>query len=105
MTLAPEAPHTLQEVAVRFSSDGTPLAVRHDGRIWAVDPDVHAAHWFARDAWWDTRRSAPLGVGNVVDIEFWRVQVRANDTALRTFTLRLAPLSTQWQLESITDDE
>ena len=103
MTLAPEAPHTLLEVAVRFSSDGTPLAVRHDGRIWAVDPDVHAAHWFARDAWWDTRRSAPLGVGNVVDIEFWRVQVRGSSQGpLLTMTLRLAPLSTQWLLESIS---
>jgi hypothetical protein len=33
-------------------------------------------HWFTRDSWWDTRRSVPVGVGNVVDIEHWRVQVR-----------------------------
>lgn len=103
MTLAPEAPPALQEVGVRFSQDGTPLAIRHDGQLWAVDPDVETAHWFTRDSWWDTRNRAPLGSGNVVDIEFWRVQVRGSSHGpLLTMTLRLAPLSTQWVLESIS---
>ncbi|MBT2523417.1 hypothetical protein [Arthrobacter sp. ISL-28] len=106
MTLAPEAPHALEAVAVRFSPDGTPLAVRHDGQIWVVDPDVDTAHWFTRDSWWDTQRSTPPGVGNVVDIEYWRVQVRLgpSTSALRTFELRRDPLAQQWLLESITDN-
>jgi hypothetical protein len=56
-------------VDVRFTAAGTPLAVRHEGRIWAVAADP--VRWFTRDAWWETLRSAPLGAGNLVDIEYW----------------------------------
>jgi hypothetical protein len=56
-------------VDVRFTAAGTPLAVRHDGRIWAVAADP--VRWFTRDVWWETRRSAPVGAGNLVDIEYW----------------------------------
>ncbi|WP_232223586.1 hypothetical protein [Arthrobacter sp. FB24] len=89
-------------VDVRFTATGAPLAVRFDGRVWAVAADP--VHWFTRDSWWDTRRSAPVGIGNVVDIEHWRVQVRlSSNSALRTFTLRRDPLAAQWLLESIDD--
>ena len=89
-------------VDVRFTPAGTPLAVRHDGRIWAVAADP--VHWFARDAWWDTRRDAAVGSGDLVSIEYWQVQVRlGSSSALRTFTLRRNPLSAQWLLESISD--
>lgn len=89
-------------VDVRFTPAGNPLAVRYNGRIWAVMADP--VHWFTRDSWWDTRRSVPVGIGNVVDIEHLRVQVGlASNSALRTFTLRRDPLSSQWLLESITD--
>jgi len=60
-------------VDVRFTPAGNPLAVRYNGRIWAVMADP--VHWFTRDSWWDTRRSVPVGIGNVVDIEHLRVQV------------------------------
>lgn len=104
MTLAPESPTTDQEVAVRFSPDGTPLAIRHDGRIWMVDPDVHTAHWFTRDAWWEHRDRAAVGTGDVVSIEHWQVQAKLPQASgeLRTFTLRREPLATGWQLESIS---
>lgn len=89
-------------VDVRFTASGSPLAVRYDGRIWAVAADP--VHWFGRDAWWNTRRTAPVGSGNLVSIEYWRVQVRlATNSGLRTFTLRRDPLATQWVLESIDD--
>lgn len=89
-------------VDVRFTATGTPLAVRHEGRLWAVAADP--VHWFTRDSWWETRDSVPVGIGNVVDIEHWRVQVRlSSNSALRTFELRLDPLSEQWLLESIHD--
>lgn len=55
------------EVDVRFTPAGTPLAVRHNGRIWAVAVDP--VHWFARDAWWNTRSDAALGSGDLVRIE------------------------------------
>jgi hypothetical protein len=90
------------EVDVRFTPAGTPLAVRFDGRIWAVAADQ--VHWFTRDAWWNTRRTAAVGSGDLVSIEYWRVQVRlGSNSALRTFTLRRNPLSAQWLLESISD--
>lgn len=89
-------------VDVRFTTTGTPLAIRYDGRIWAVAAEP--VHWFTRSAWWNTAKRAPVGVGNLVDIEFWRVQVRLTSTsALRTFELRRNPLSEQWLLESIND--
>ena len=89
-------------VDVRFTPAGTPLAVRHEGRIWAVAADP--VHWFARDAWWDTRRTAAVGSGDLVSIEYWRIQVRLGSrSALRTFTLRRNPLATQWLLDDISD--
>ena len=91
-------------VDVRFTAAGIPLAVRYDGRVWAVAAEP--LHWFTRDSWWQTQRTVPLGVGNVVDIEHWRVQVRlgTSSAALRTFELRRGPLAEQWLLESITDN-
>lgn len=91
------------DVEVRFTPAGTPLAVRFDGRIWAVAADP--VHWFARDTWWNTRRNAAVGSGDLVSIEYWRVQVRlGSNSALRTFKLRRDPLSEHWLLESITDN-
>jgi hypothetical protein len=90
-------------VDVRFTLAGTPLAVRHEGRIWAVAADP--VHWFARDAWWDTRSTAAVGSGDLVSVEYWRVQVRlGSNSTLRTFELRRDPLSEQWLLESINDN-
>lgn len=104
MTLTSEAPSRTSEVIqVRFDPDGSPLAVRHDGRIWIVDPDTDSQQWFARDSWWETRRTAAMGSGDIVSIEYWRVQVLGANSALRTFTFRREPLATQWFLESISD--
>lgn len=54
----------------------------------------------------ETQRTVPVGVGNVVDIEHWRLQVRlgTSTSALRTFELRRDPLSDQWLLQSITEN-
>jgi hypothetical protein len=102
MSVTTESPTLNTPVDVRFTAAGTPLAVRYDGRIWAVA--VEPVHWFTRDSWWETRRNVPVGVGNVVDIEHWRVQVRhTSDSPLRTFELRRDPLSERWLLESITE--
>lgn len=86
-------------VDVRFSPTGRPLAVRYDGRVWAVAEEP--VHWFERDSWWETRRTAP--VGNIVDTDYWRLQVRLTArSALRTFLLRRDPAASQWMLESIS---
>lgn len=90
-------------VDIRFTAAGTPLAVRYDGRVWAVAAEP--LHWFTRDSWWKTQRTVPVGVGNVVDIEYWRVQVRlGSNSPLRTLELRRDPLSKQWLLEAIIDN-
>jgi hypothetical protein len=89
-------------VDVRFTPAGNPLAVRYDGQIWAVMADP--LRWFALNSWRDTRRTAAVGSGDVVSIEYWRVHVGlASNSALRTFTLRRDPLASQWLLESIAD--
>jgi hypothetical protein len=103
MTLTPEAPTRTDVVQDRTDPAGKPLAVRHDGRIWIVAPDTESQHWFARDSWWDTRRTAAVGSGDMVSVEYWRVQVLGTNSALRTFTLRREPLATQWILDSITE--
>ncbi|MFJ4264664.1 hypothetical protein ACIPYU_19665 [Paenarthrobacter nicotinovorans] len=88
-------------VDVRFNPTGRPLAVRHDGRLWVVTEEP--VHWFERDSWWERRTTAPVGAGNIVDIEFWRVQVKLSaNSALRTFLLRRDPAATLWVLESIS---
>ena len=105
MTITPEAPARAIPVDVRFTPAGAPLAVRCDGRIWAVDPDLDTAHWYTRASWWETRHTVPVGIGNVIDIEHWRVQARSgSSSALLTIQLCRNPLSEQWQLEFITDD-
>ena len=102
---APVSEATLNApVDVRFTAVGTPLAVRYEGRVWAVAAEP--LRWFTRDSWWETQRTVPVGIGNVVDVEHWRVQVRlgSSTSPLRTFELRRDPLSKQWLLEFISDD-
>ncbi|MET4592708.1 hypothetical protein [Arthrobacter sp. 754] len=104
MSTITEAPALTHDLQVRTDAAGKPLAIRHGGQIWLVDPDTDSQHWFGRDAWWNTRRTAAVGSGDLVSIEYWQVQVRlGSDSALRTFTLRRNPLSAQWLLESISD--
>jgi hypothetical protein len=104
MTLTAEAVHTLEEIAVRFSPDGIPLAVRYDGSILAVDPDADAAHWFGRRGWPDGSDPAANDSEDFASVEHWRVQVRRNsNSALRTFHLQRNPSSPDWFLADITD--
>jgi hypothetical protein len=59
--MTPEAPQKYQEIPVQFPADGTPMALRHGNKIWMVDPQDHAAHWFTRNPWWENQRRAALG--------------------------------------------
>ena len=104
-TITDTAPQT-HDLQVRTDPAGKPLAIRHNGTIWLVDPDTESRHWYGRDAWWDTRRTAAVGSGDLVSIEYWQVQVRSGTrSVLRTATLRREPLSTHWLLENISDAE
>jgi hypothetical protein len=106
MSIIAEAAPQTHDTQVRLDPAGKPLAIRHDGRIWIVDPDTDSQHWYGRDAWWDTRRTAAVGSGDLVSIEYWQVQVRSGtQSVLRSATLRRDPLSTQWLLESISDTD
>jgi hypothetical protein len=80
MTITPEAPTQSQDLQVRTDPAGTPLAIRH---------------------------AAARGSGDLVSVEYWRVQaqVPGSNSPLRTFTLRRQPLATQWLLESIDDGD
>ena len=105
MTLAPEAPAQTHHLQVRTDPEGKPLAIRHDGRIWVVDPgtDPSTGPEVTRPGH-PTR--APAGSGGPVSTEYWRVQARLGSTsALRTFTLRREPPSPRWFLEHISDSD
>jgi len=105
MTTTTQAPTQTHHLQVRTDPAGKPLAVRHDGQIWLVDPRTVAQHWFGGGIPRDSGRTAAAG-GDLESAEYWRVQVRlgASTSALRTFELRRGPLGEQWMLESITDD-
>ena len=103
--IADTAPQT-HDTLVRLDAAGKPLAIRNNGTIWLVDPDTDSQHWYGRHAWWDTRRTAAVGSGDLVSIEYWQVQIRSGtQSALRTATLRRNPLSTHWLLENISDTD
>uniref|UniRef100_UPI003F4921D0 hypothetical protein n=1 Tax=Paenarthrobacter nicotinovorans TaxID=29320 RepID=UPI003F4921D0 len=88
-------------VDVRFTLDGTPLAVRYDGRIWAVAAEP--VRWFERESWWETQNRAPAGAA-VVDTTVWQVQVRINSASpLRTMQLRQPVMTDHWILAFIDD--
>ncbi|MFF2243738.1 hypothetical protein ACFVTM_06105 [Arthrobacter sp. NPDC058130] len=104
MSISTDAPAMTQNVQVRTDPTGKPLAIRHNGQIWLVDPDTESQHQPGADACRTTRRAASVRGGELDTIESWRVQARLGSTsALRTFTLRREPLSNQWGLENISD--
>lgn len=70
MTLAPERRQALPDPV---QPRRTPLAIRHEGKIWMVDPEAHSGHWFTRSARWETRTRAQIGTGDLVSVEHWQV--------------------------------
>jgi hypothetical protein len=104
MTLSTENPTRTLDLQVRLDPAGKPLAIRHDGRIWLVDPATESRHWIGGDAGRGTRCAAAAGCANPAGIEYWRVEARlGSNSALRTFTLRRNPRSVQWLLDDISD--
>jgi hypothetical protein len=104
MTLTTEAPARTHDLQVRTDPAGKPMAVRHEGQIWLVDPSTDSRHWFERNTGRDTQPTAAAGSGDPAGIEYWRIQVRTgSNSALQTFTLRREPHSTRWRLDSIED--
>ncbi|BCW69039.1 hypothetical protein [Arthrobacter sp. NicSoilB8] len=105
MTLTPEAPSQTRGLQVRTDAAGKPLAIRHDGQIWLVDPGTDPQHWFGRNPWPDTRPAAAADGGDLGNVEHWQVRVLGSNSALRTFTLLRDPHSTQWLLEDNRDGD
>jgi hypothetical protein len=89
-------------VELRFSAEGVPSEVVYDGRVWSVAAEP--LHWFSRWNWWESRISVARGVGDVVSVEHWRLQVRLGSAGLRTFELQRDPRSPDWFLVAVTDD-
>jgi hypothetical protein len=64
----------MEEVEVRTTSTGVPLAVVRSGRVWTVGaPPVR---WYERRPWWLESPRMPAGGTARIDIEIWQVQVR-----------------------------
>ncbi|MEO5778937.1 hypothetical protein [Arthrobacter oryzae] len=105
MTTITEALTGTRDLQVRTDQTGKPLAIRHDGQIWLVDPGTDSQHWFSRGSWCDTKPTAAIGDGDLVSFEHWRIKVRlgSSDSALRTITLRRDPVRARWLLDTISD--
>ncbi|WP_018772850.1 hypothetical protein [Arthrobacter sp. 131MFCol6.1] len=104
MTLSTEIPARTLDLQVRLDPAGKPLAIRHDGRIWIVDPATESRHWIGGDSRQATRPLAAAGGANLASSEYWRVSARlGSNSSLRTFTLRRNPRSVQWLLDDISD--
>jgi hypothetical protein len=94
-----------EEVLVRFDGGNRPLAVRYDGRIWAVEPDKEAVHWFSRPDR-SSGEMSPTLRGDANCVENWRVQVRpAALSRIRAFHLQREAHSSLWRLLSLTYGE
>lgn len=95
-----------EEVLVRFDRCNRPLAVRHDGRIWVVQPGTETVCWYTRR---DGRNAEPSTAdqgGDANSVENWRVRVRpAALSAIQLFHLQRDARSSVWRLLSVTDDE
>lgn len=92
-----------EPVDLRFTPQGAPLAVRWRGRLWPVAADP--VHWFSRRNWWESNLPDGLRHGNVVDLEFWRLQVRATSTSpMRTLEVRKQPGWDGWHLVHVSDE-
>lgn len=97
-----ETPTLNDPIEVRFTQRGTPLAVRWRGRVWPVAAEP--VRWYGRWNWWEADLPAGPGHGNLVEVEYWRVQVRATSTSpLRTFELNKHPGQEGWHLIAVSD--
>jgi hypothetical protein len=106
MTTITETSARTSTLQVRTDPAGKPLAIRHDGQIWLVDPYTDVTHWFGTDARRDTPGTAAVGSGGRSGTEYWRVQVRTGSaSAPRIFTLCREPLSPGWMLAQNSDGE
>lgn len=106
MTLAPNATAKTPGLQVRTDPTGKPLAIRHNGQIWLVDPATESHHLPGRDARRTTQPGAAAHGGEPDGVECWRVHARlGSTTALRIFTLRRERTSNQWGLENISDGD
>jgi hypothetical protein len=80
------------------------LAVRWRGRLWRVAAEP--VRWFSRWNWWESSLPAGPGQGNIVYVEFWRLQVQAASTSpLRTLEVRKHPGWGGWHLVHVSDEE
>lgn len=90
-------------VEVRFTPQGVPLAVRWRGRLWPVAAEP--LHWTSGWNWRESDLPAGSGQGQLVEIEYWRLQVRAaSSSPLRTLEVRRHPGWDGWYLTHAGDE-
>lgn len=91
-----------EPVEVRFTPRGVPLAVRWRGRLWPVAAEP--LHWTCGWNWPESGLPGP-GHGQLVEIEHWRLQVRAaSSSPLRTLDVRKHPGWDGWHLTHAGDE-
>lgn len=91
----------MEEVEVRTSAAGVPVAVVRKGRVWTVGAEP--VRWYERRPWWDEKKRMPLGGPSRIDVEIWQVQVRPYRAAthpLVTLELEHDRDSNDWRIRA-----
>lgn len=101
MSVAERSFGYMQQVTVRTTVDGKPLAVERGGREWIVGAEP--IRWYERVSWWETEKRMPVGGGLAMQIEVWQVQARIGrnpKTPLHTLELTRDLTGAGWKLRS-----
>ncbi|MFJ5955842.1 hypothetical protein ACIQC5_07750 [Paenarthrobacter sp. NPDC092416] len=91
-----------QEVQIRFNERGLPLAVRHEGILWTVDPNSVDR----RDPWSRDQQERPANQGGHAAQRLeWQLVVRRSGTLVfAVMDLALDQYSGMWRLTGFRED-
>ncbi|NOJ60632.1 DUF6504 family protein [Arthrobacter sp. 260] len=92
------------EVDVRFSSSGAPLAMRWRGRIWqAVGEPVS---WSSSSSWWEPGNTPANRQGSLITTRAWRFQAQTGPVSpTLEFDISSDPQTDGWRLRRIAGAE
>lgn len=97
-----------ERVPVETTDEGTPLRFTWRRVVYGVVSSPE--YWITRQAWWASAKRAPRGAGaDLIEMPVWRVDaLPLTDGAQRvdgTFDLARDPISQEWLLLGVFDDE
>ncbi|TDK25839.1 hypothetical protein E2F48_11490 [Arthrobacter crusticola] len=93
---------TLDEpAAMRFTSAGTPLALRWRGSIWQVIGEP--IQWSSSNNWWEPDSTARGGHGSVITTRSWRFRAQTGPASpVLEFDISADSRWQDWRLHRVT---